>query len=418
MADMSTMVNELLQFSGSTLDGQIQIDDLANIPHDDSDIRNKMIESAKEVRSNLKEANIGSKDALNLWGATMQACEVSLIKRMKFTVVMSARIMWFVKLDIRADECTVLISDSILIGKPGFTQKLIRFIKLADDNNDNEVQNKRQKTGDPDCGGHNIVSNLLMTSKSRPSNIPRPVSTDNSSSPIKTAESPTQIIQSADGSTKQIVSPGPVATEMGNAIKSIGTRSKSKRMIDEEQMIWQRAFTGLGNADMKKYLDQDQDGVIIPYLCQLEGAEVESLGYGRCGTVKKIRWNDGFAAMKEYVLQHEDDPRIPSDVYEHELKVFYRLESLWGRFVPRLLFRNSWSCRPSIGMEVGQPMDNDIDNWADEDKEKMRKTIAEIKNKGFKQDDLRGANFVHPNSWCIAMIDFEDVVEISPPKRI
>ena len=61
MADMSTMVKELLQFSGSTLDGQIQIDDLANIPHDDSDIRNKMIESAKEVRSNLKkEANIGN----------------------------------------------------------------------------------------------------------------------------------------------------------------------------------------------------------------------------------------------------------------------------------------------------------------------------------------------------------------------
>ena len=69
-------------------------------------------------------------------------------------------------------------------------------------------------------------------------------------------------------------------------------------MTDEEQMIWQRAFTGLGNADMK-YFDQDQYGVIIPYLCQLEGAEVESLGVGRCGTVKKIRWNDGFAAMKE-----------------------------------------------------------------------------------------------------------------------
>ena len=413
MADMSTMVNELLQFSGSTLDGQIQIDDLANIPHDDSDIRNKMIESAKEVRSNLKEANIGSKDALNLWGATMQACAASLTNRMKFTVVMSARIMWFVKLDIRADECTVLISDSILIGKPGFTQKLIRFIKLADDNNDNEVQNKHQKTGDPDCGGHNIVSNLLMTSKSRPSNIPRPVSTDNSSSPIKTAESPTQIIQSADGSTKQIVSPGPVATEMGNAIKSIGTRSKSKRMIDEEQMMWQRAFTGLGNADMKKYLDQDQDGVIIPYLCQLEGAEVESLGVGRCGTVKKIRWNDGFAAMKEYVLQHEDDPRIPSDVYEHELKVFYRLKSLWGQYVPRLLFHNPWSCRPSIGLEVGQPMDYDFEKWVEADKENMRETIAKIEEKGFKQDDCRAANFVRLDNGSIAMIDFEAVVEIS-----
>ena len=195
-------------------------------------------------------------------------------------------------------------------------------------------------------------------------------------------------------------------------IKSIDHTSSSKRMTDEEQMMWQRAFTGLGNADMK-YLDRDQYGVIVPYLCQLEGAKVDSLGYGRCGTVKKIMWNGGFAAMKEYVFQDEDDKRVPSDVYEHELKVFYRLESLWGRFVPQLLFRNSWSCRPSIGMEVGQPMDNDIDNWADEDKKKMRETIAEIKNKGFKQDDLRGANFIRLNNGCIAMIDFEDVVEIS-----
>jgi hypothetical protein len=54
-------------------------------------------------------------------------------------------------------------------------------------------------------------------------------------------------------------------------------------MTDEEQMMWQRALTGLGkNADLK-YLDQDQDGVIIPYLCQLEGTEVGSLGFGRWG---------------------------------------------------------------------------------------------------------------------------------------
>ena len=191
------------------------------------------------------------------------------------------------------------------------------------------------------------------------------------------------------------------------------------RMTDKEQNMWQRAFTGMGTAAMK-YIDKDEDGVITPYLSQIR-AEVEILGVGRCGTVKKIRWNGGFSAMKEYLpfqndelfYLEEEDERSPSDVYEHELKVFYRLEALWGRYVPRLLFRNPWNCRPSIGMEVGQPMDNDIDKWADEDKEKMRKTIAEIRNKGFKQNDLRGDNFVRLNSGYIAMIDFEDVVEIS-----
>ena len=121
---------------------------------------------------------------------------------------------------------------------------------------------------------------------------------------------------------------------------------------------------------------------------------MESLGHGRCGTVKKIRWNDGFAAMKEYMLQHEDDPRIPSDVYEHELKVFYCLKSLWGQYEPRLLFHNPWSCCPSIGMEVGVPMDYDFEKWAEADKHKLKDTIAKIKEEGFEFND-------------------EDVVEIS-----
>jgi len=451
---MSQMVKELLQFS-DTPNSQNQIGDT-------SDIRIKMKESAEDVITKLNEKKIWNKDALNLWTATMQACEASLADKMRFTVVISTRMMWFIKLHAEDEICTVLISDGILIGKENFTQELIRFITFADEtdvledsilkkwysnfkdlsedhsqkeNKNNNKRNRRSsseddsaETDDEDKGGSpkrrnknnsGTVHNSLLTSESRPLNNFRAVSTDNSSSssPIKKAESPTQIILSADDHyfTNKIVSPGPEAPDMDNTsgnIKSIDHTSSSKRMTDEEQMMWQRAFTGLGNADMK-YLDQDQYGVIVPYLCQLEGAESESLGEGRCGTVKKIRWNGDFAAMKEYVFQDEDDKRVPSDVYEHELKVFYRLEALWGRCVPRLLFRNPWSCRPSIGMEVGQPMDNDIDSWVDEDKEKMRETIAEIKNEGFKQNDLKGANFVRLNSGYIAMIDFEDVVQIS-----
>jgi len=488
---MSEMVKEILQW-----DSQNQIDDTITSPStstsSSSDILTKMTASAKKVNEELQDGNISSKDAINLWGATMQACEASLTKRMRYTVVMSARMMWFIKLDAIANadaiaggnadakcvECTVLISAGILIGSNDFTQTLIRFIMLADgdvlddsimknwnsdfmdlrgkgnNKKEDKSSNKRDRTssskndstesngGHEGSGSPNIkrrnktdssnVHNLpLMTSKSisRPSNIFRAVSKDDSSSssPIKTVESPPhkQIIQSADDHcfTNKVISPGPAASDMGNTNTNGNVKSKSidhtstsssnsKRMTDEEQMMWQRAFTGLGNANMK-YLDQDQYGVIVPYLCQLEGAELESLGDGRCGTVKKIRWNGSVAAMKEYVFQHEDDERVPSDVYEHEIKVFYRLEALWGRYVPRLLFRNPWSCRPSIGMEVGQPMDSDIDKWEEEDKVKMKETIAEIKNKGFRQNDLRGSNFVRLDSGHIAMIDFEDVVEIS-----
>ena len=76
----------------------------------------------------------------------MQTCEASLTQKMRYTVVMSARMMWFIKLDAIANadaiaggnadakcvECTVLISAGILIGSNDFTQTLIRFIMLAD----------------------------------------------------------------------------------------------------------------------------------------------------------------------------------------------------------------------------------------------------------------------------------------------
>ena len=267
-----------------------------------------------------------------------------------------------------------------------------------------------------------MISNELMISKMLPSNICRAMSAEMSSSPspIKSAESLTQIMQSADDElfTGKTISTGSEVPEMDNPsgnikFKSIDRGSHSKRMTNEEQMMWQRAFTGLGNAADRKYLDEDQNGVIIPYLCQLEGVEAECLGEGRCGTVKKIKWNGGFAAMKEYDLQHEEDERIPFDVYEHELEVFYSLKELWGEYVPRLLFHSPWSSCPSIGMEVGQPMAYDIDEWTEKDRQHMNETIAKLDGEGFKQNDMRGSNFVRLDNGHIAMIDFEEVVKIS-----
>ena len=98
--------------------------------------------------------------------------------------------------------------------------------------------------------------------------------------------------------------------------------------------------------------------------------------------------------MKQYDFQHEDDERIASDVHEHHLKVFYGLKSLWGRYIRRLLFHSPWSSCPSIGIEVGQPMDLDDEKWAEADKHKLKDTIAKIKEEGFEFND-------------------EDVVEIS-----
>ena len=58
-------------------------------------------------------------------------------------------------------------------------------------------------------------------------------------------------------------------------------------------------------------------------------------------------------------------------------------------------------------------MDDDIEKWTQVDRQKLKETVAKIKEEGFKQNDLRGANFVRLDNGDIAMIDFEDVVEIS-----
>ena len=60
----------------------------------------------------------------------------------------------------------------------------------------------------------------------------------------------------------------------------------------------------------------------------------------------------------------------------------------------------------------------DIEKWTEEDRQQLNNTIDKIKKEGFKQNDLRGTNFVRLDNGHIAMIDFEDVVEISPPERI
>ena len=113
-----------------------------------------------------------------------------------------------------------------------------------------------------------------------------------------------------------------------------------------------------------KYLDEVQDGVIIPHLCQLEWAEVGSLSFGRCGTVKSIRWNGCFVVVKEYATRWRWRRRTaPHWCLWTWAQSFYRLKSLWGQYVPHLLFHNPLSTsRPWIGMKVGQPMETILSN--------------------------------------------------------
>lgn len=232
---MSDMVIQILTFSDTNLDNEIDIRryDIRrydNIDDGNIGIKKEMTESSKKVVSiNFEEGKIKSKDASHLWGATIQACEASVKNKIKFTVVMSARVMWFVKLEVKhSDQCTILISDGVLIGETGFTQKLIRFVRLADDtdkisNGDNNIWRKNlslNKSNDSEENGNSHTNGASMGS----SNGPKPES-----------ESTNKGEGEGDNSNTNIGEPSGLGNDSGNTNIERDNEDESADEQEQEQ---------------------------------------------------------------------------------------------------------------------------------------------------------------------------------------
>jgi hypothetical protein len=136
-----------------------------------------------------------------------------------------------------------------------------------------------------------------------------------------------------------------------------------ENMNVDSQRLWQKAlqqpedFDDLNvkqgsNSILARAMSTDEADGVIPYFDQIR-EPLEVLGHGRCGTVSKIKWGKGYAAFKkEFVIQPEsEDDRYFYDVYEYELKVLDNLRSLWGKYVPALLFHKPWATSPVIGLQ-------------------------------------------------------------------
>ena len=483
-------------------------------------VQTTMLESVENIRR--VGAIVDQNDPLHLWHAVMQECGVCVSAKKKRGIVMSSRMMWFMKLEVSPDndndgdreKCTVHISDGMLVGGNGFLRKFLRFLddstgkknnsSMVDDiknkwieqypgiakkdkkdsQNDKNDESKKKGNcdkdgnGDPGSKGNDDSSegnnkngdvdegdgedkdqkrscssgrNESRTNKRyRESESESANGTDrsimqhsalvnhlsNSEISVKShtiVSSPsTTPLQSSRAVGYEVSTPtgkecildtdvSMVFPGSGSglaAVKTIKMDSDSASkvfMTDAEQMAWQRAFTGLKRTHFREnqYIRKDEHGVGEPYICHLHDLpNAIEIGHGRCGFVKQIDWYGTNVAMKEFVLDRsEDDYRDPYEVYEHEVKVFYRLKSLWGTHVPRLIFNNPWRWRPSLGMELGEQMEADTDDWEDQDKLLLKETIDAIKKLGYVQKDMKGSNFVRLRG-CIAMIDFEEVVEV------
>ena len=187
-----------------------------------------------------------------------------------------------------------------------------------------------------------------------------------------------------------------------SALRNNKIKLRNCDMTDEEQDVFQEMIMGKSDD--------------IPLLSQIKPQEV--LGHGRCGNVTKVKYQGQLCAMKEFVLD-DDDERDPFEVYEKELKIMQELQG----YVPKLHFRCPWPLRPTIGMELGEPMPDDFDKWSDEQLEELDLLKEDVRKRGYVQGDDKGRNYIRltgrkDTKPQIVMIDFEmfEKVEVTNDK--
>jgi hypothetical protein len=357
---------------------------------------NELSDYAKEIlndtgASNLEDVisavleergkrTVNAPNALQLWGAVMQACGASVRKARKYSIVMTVRFFWYVRLD--ADPCQVYVSDPVAVGSPGSNLKLLQFLRLAE--RDGEMP------GTDGIEWEEVFGYI-------PSRAAGPLSSRESTRTSSSKPAKRHKAARDDEGAKDSKAPrgGKHATYYAG---EIGTP------IDESSTSTDHQFLA-----RDKY-------AVVPYFFQINDV-VGELGSGRCGVVQKIRWGSDFAAKKEYMLDPYDDHRDSQKVFMHELKVLYELRDLWGKYVPAVLFHKDGLGRQYLGLQVGDPMPSDWSDWSQAEKQQAQEAIAAVEGKGWHQGDLEARNFVRlisedGKATSIAMIDFEDASRI------
>lgn len=333
------------------------------------------------VQTHYDAATIEPHDPVNLWAGVMQACHYSVKQGRAMTIVQSARMWWFIKLG--EEECVVRISSASEVGSRNFLSTVIKFLRYAHQSQP--------------------MSNAAKRKWERA--IVRPTRTSQRQAKRK--------------------STGPTTNEETN--DSAGRGASKRRRTSLTNKRASLSFTepccdpivvSSDSLEDEEETDScfgyDEFGMAIPWLDQI-GDTIEVLGRGRSGDVTKAVWNAQPVALKTFTIQFDDDRSLES-VYEHELEVLRQLRDLWGEHVPDLLFHKPWPTSPMIGLELGEPLPDDMSTWSDTDIEKANESVKRVRELGWYQTDIRGSNFVRlKGNNKIAMIDFESMEKVLPP---
>lgn len=299
------------------------------------------------------------------------------------TIVQSARMWWFMRLS-GDNGCVVRISTAKKVGSRHFLTTVMKFLKYAHDSQ-------------PLAQGPRRRWEVALAKPSR---------TSTGATAKHTAVTANEEPNECDGPK------GP------KRHRALSTR-KTSSLASAERTCCESSVTpsvSFDNEETPSCFGYDTFGMAIPWFDQI-GDTLEVLGRGRTGNVTKVVWNSRHIALKTFVLQF-DDSRSLQSVYQHELDVLWSLRELWGMHVPTLLFHKPWPTSPLIGLELGEPLEDNMSDWPEKDRQEARETMEKIRELGWYQQDVRGANFVRLKGLDqkdrIAMIDFESM-DRAPP---
>lgn len=336
------------------------------------------------VQTQFRAGIIEPHDPVNLWAAVMQACHYSIRQGRAMTIVQSARMWWFIKFD--EEECVVRISRASKVGSRNFLSTVVKFLRHA---------HLSQPMSD-------------LSKRKWEKAIVRPTRTSRRQAKRKSSDSATATDKETNDSAGE---------RAPKRSRSSSTGKKPKAPLSSIEPCCDPfvvspdslAAEEEGTDDCFGY---DEFGMTIPWFDQI-GETIEVLGQGRSGNVTKVVWRAEPVALKTFTLQFDDDRSLES-VYEHELEVLRTLRELWGEQVPELKFHKPWPTSPMIGLELGEPLPDDMSTWSDGDLQKANETVERIRERGWHQTDIKGANFVRLKGNKIAMIDFESMEKVLP----
>jgi hypothetical protein len=340
------------------------------------DPHQEIADAVSTVHAQFDAGMIEPNDPVHLWVAVMQACHYSIKQGRAMTIVQSARMWWFVQLG-GDNTCVLRISTARKVGSRHFLTRVIKFLNYA----------RYAPTMGQGLRRRWEKAIARDPPRSAGATMEPAVATTNEES------------NGGDG-------------PRGQKRHRQSSTGKASSLSHAEQCCESTATPTVSSDDEEtdSCFGYDEFGMEIPWFDQI-GDTLEVLGRGRSSEVTKVVWNAQPVALKTFILQF-DDSRSLESVYEHELDVLRELQELWGKHVPELLFHKPWPTSPMIGLELGEPLPDDMSTWSDTDLQKANESVQKLREIGWYQNDVRGANFVRLKGSKIAMIDFESMEKV------